>query len=67
LQFGYSVDTGMMKGLSLTLLVNNVTDAALVTQKSIGAQGFNPDPDALVPYEVRKFGRQIGLGVGFKF
>ncbi len=67
LQFGYSVDTGMLKGLSVALQLNNVTDAALVTQKSVGAQGANPDPEALVPFEVRKFGRQIGLGVGFKF
>jgi TonB-dependent receptor len=67
LQFGYAVDTGLLKGLSVTLQLNNVTDAALVTQKSIGAQGANPDPLALVPYEIRKFGRQVGLGVGYKF
>lgn len=67
MQFGYAFDSGWYKGLSLTLQLNNVTDSALVTQKSVGAQGFNPDPAALVPYEVRKFGRQVGLGVGFKF
>lgn len=66
MQFGYSVDTGLFKGLSVSLSVNNVTDAARVTEKSVGAQGANPDPTALVPYEVRKFGRQIGLGVSYK-
>jgi TonB-dependent receptor len=67
MQLGYAFDSGWYKGLSLTLQVLNVTDSALVTQKSVGAQGFNPDPAALVPYEVRKFGRQVGLGVGYKF
>lgn len=67
LQFGYSFDDGALKGLSLALQLNNVTDAALVTQKSIGAQGFNPDPTAMVPYEIRKFGRQVGLGATYKF
>ena len=67
MQLGYAFDSGWYKGLSLTLQMLNVTDSALVTQKSVGAQGFNPDPAALVPYEVRKFGRQVGLGVGYKF
>lgn len=67
LQFGYAINEGSAKGLSFTLTVNNLTDAALVTEKSVGAQGYNPDPKALVPYEVRKFGRQVGIGIGYKF
>lgn len=67
LQFGYAFETGPYKGLSLVLQLNNVTDAALVTQKSVGAQGANPDPLAMVPYEVRKFGRQVGFGASYKF
>lgn len=67
LQFGYAFEAGAYKGLSLTLQLNNVTDAALVTYKSVGAQGFNPDPMALVPYEVRKFGRGVGFGASYKF
>lgn len=67
LQFGYGFEEGAYKGLSFNVQVNNLTDAALVTQKSVGAQGFNPDPTAMVPYEVRKFGRQIGVGASYKF
>lgn len=67
LQFGYGFEEGTLKGLSFNLQVNNLTDARLVTQKSVGAQGFNPDPKAFVPYEVRQFGRQIGLGASYKF
>lgn len=66
-QFGYDFDAGTLKGLSLVLQLTNVTDSALVTYKSVGAQGFNPDPKALVPYEVRKFGRGVGFGATYKF
>lgn len=67
LQFGYDFSEGTLKGLGLVLQLNNVTDSALVTYKSVGAQGFNPDPKALVPYEVRKFGRGVGFGATYKF
>jgi hypothetical protein len=48
-------------------MANNLTNEELVTERNVRAQGFNPDPMAFVPYEVRDFGRQIGLGVGYKF
>jgi iron complex outermembrane receptor protein len=67
LQFGYSFEAGTYKGLSLTLQLNNVTDAALTTFKSINAQGANPDSTALVPFSVAKFGRQVGFGASYKF
>jgi TonB-dependent receptor len=67
IQAGYAFESGTFKGLSIAASVSNLTDAALVTHKSVGAQGANPDPEALVPYEVRKFGRQFGVGVGYKF
>lgn len=67
LQFGYAFESGTFKGLSTTLQLNNVTDAALVTYRSITAQGQNLDPKSLVPLEVRKFGRGVGLGVTYKF
>ena len=70
LQLGYAFDTGSLKGLSVLFQVNNLTDSAVQTMRSIdNIGGANPTPDKnqLVTQYVNRFGRQMLFGVNYKF
>lgn len=64
MQVGYSFDAGMFKGLGLLLQVNNLTDEPYRTSVSVG-NGKNPDN--LMPERYTTYGRQIMMGVNYKF
>lgn len=59
MQIGYNFETGQLRGLGILLQVNNLTDAAYETTQNVGGV------DA--PLEYNKFGKQIMLGVNYKF
>ena len=70
LQLGYAFNQGSLKGLSLMLQVNNLTDSATQQMASInGLGGNNPTPNAsqLVTKWVNHFGRQVLFGANYKF
>ena len=67
MQLGYAFsDAGPLKGLSVLLQVNNLTDTETVNYKTPGNLDV-PDPSQLVPNYTYKFGRQILAGVNYKF
>jgi outer membrane receptor protein involved in Fe transport len=66
LQFGYNFgDDTQFKGLSLLLQVNNVTDKESTNLKSLTTNA--PDPTLLVPNYTYRFGRQVLMGMNYKF
>ena len=66
LQLGYNFEeAGLIKGLSVLLQVNNVTDTKPHNLKSVTANA--PDPSQLTPNYTYQFGRQTLLGVNYKF
>ncbi len=66
LQFGYNFEeAGLIKGLSVLLQMNNVTDTKPNNLKSVTANA--PDASQLTPNYTYQFGRQTLLGVNYKF
>jgi TonB-dependent receptor len=65
MQFGYNFEQGMFKGLSLLLQVNNVTDTTTTNLKTVTANA--PDASQLTPNYTYKFGRQVLVGMNYKF
>jgi len=65
LQLGYAFEDGPYKGLSFLLQVNNLFDKSTVNYKSVGPNA--PDPTALYPNYTYSFGRQMLLGMNYKF
>lgn len=66
LQLGYDFDAaGIVKGLSVMLQVNNLTDTKTKNLKSVTANA--PDPSQLTPNYTYQFGRQTMLGMNYKF
>lgn len=67
LQLGYEFGAqSPMKGLSLTLQVNNLLDSVTTNYKTPGNLDV-PDPTQLVPNYTYQFGRQILAGMNYKF
>jgi TonB-dependent receptor len=70
LQLGYAFNEGYYKGLSLLFQVNNLTDSATQQMTKINKlAGNNPtlDTSQMVTKFVNNFGRQMLLGVNYKF
>lgn len=65
LQLGYAFEQGSYKGLSFLLQVNNLFDQS--TQNSVTAGDNAPDKTMLLPNYRYSFGRQILLGMNYKF
>ena len=61
IQLGYEFNTGAMKGLSVLLQVNNVTNSPYATR-----QGSGLTADVIAPAEYNKYGRQTLLGINYK-
>ena len=59
-QLGYEFETGALKGLSLLLQVNNLTDAPYATRQG---NGFG---EVVAPQEYNTYGRQYLFGVNYK-
>ena len=64
-QLGYSFDSGPLKGLSLTLQVNNLTDEPYRTR--VGVSTGSADPTATLPERYTSYGRQFLIGGSYKF
>ncbi|RTL34180.1 MAG: TonB-dependent receptor [Burkholderiales bacterium] len=64
-QFGYSFESGPLKGLSLTLQVNNLTDEPYRTR--VGVSTGSADPNATLPERYTSYGRQFLIGGSYKF
>jgi TonB-dependent receptor len=65
IQLGYGFEAGTLKGLSLLLQVNNVTDKPTVNRVSVGQNA--PDASVLLPNYTYRFGRQTLLGVNYRY
>lgn len=61
MQTGYEFTSGSMKGLSVLLQVNNLTNSPYATKQG---NGFG---DVIAPAEYNKYGRQYLLGVNYKY
>ena len=59
-------DSSQLKGLSLLLQVNNLTDTFTRNYKTPGNADV-PDPTQLIPNYTYQFGRQVLLGANYKF
>jgi iron complex outermembrane recepter protein len=59
-------DASQLKGLSLLLQVNNLTDTYARNYKTPGNVDV-PDPTQLIPNYTYQFGRQVLLGANYKF
>jgi iron complex outermembrane receptor protein len=64
-QLGYAFETGSLKGLSLTLQVNNLRDRPYRTR--VGVSSGAADPNATLPERYTSYGRQLLLGGTYKF
>jgi iron complex outermembrane receptor protein len=64
-QLGYSFESGPLKGLSLTLQVNNLTDEPYRTR--VGVSTGSVDPTATLPERYTSYGRQFLIGGSYKF
>lgn len=64
-QLGYAFDDGAMRGLSLLLQVLNLQNKPTSNFKNVGANA--PDNTQLLPNITRYYGRQVLLGVNYKF
>lgn len=60
LQLSYAFDTGVFKGLSTLLQVNNLTNSPYATRQG---NGFG---DVVAPEEYNRYGRQTLLGLSYK-
>lgn len=65
LQFGYSFETGSLKGLSFLFQINNVDDTPYRTKTQDDSS--NATPMAMLPEKYYTYGRQYLLGVNYKF
>lgn len=66
MQLGYAFsDNSALKGLSMLLQVNNLTDSTTTNYKS--PAGEAPDATQLIPNYTFRFGRQTLVGVNYKF
>lgn len=65
MQLGYAFEDGSLKGLSLLLQVNNLSDKP--TQNSVTPGDNAPDKTMLLPNYTYYFGRQILLGANYSF
>lgn len=61
LQLGYEFNSGALKGLSVLLQVNNLTNSPYATRQGNGLTG-----DVIAPEEYNKYGRQTLLGINYK-
>jgi iron complex outermembrane recepter protein len=66
MQLGYGFEDGALKGLSVLLQVNNLTDTYTRSYKTPGNLDV-PDSTQLVPNYTYQFGRQILAGLNYKF
>lgn len=64
-QIGYAFETGSLKGMSLTLQVNNLRDRPYRTR--VGISTGSVDPNATLPERYTTYGRQFLLGGTYKF
>jgi TonB-dependent receptor len=64
LQLGYNFETGPLKGLSVLLQVNNVTDEVAMNYKTPNHGAA--DMGAFLPNFINYFGRQVLFGVNYK-
>jgi iron complex outermembrane receptor protein len=67
LQLGYAFNDGMLKGLSLLLQVNNLTNAPAVQRQGAEIVGTAGNKTALLPWRYDTFGRAVLLGATYKF
>ncbi|MCA0240503.1 MAG: TonB-dependent receptor [Proteobacteria bacterium] len=67
LQIGYAFNDGALRGLSLLLQVNNLTNAPAVQRQSAEIVGSAGNKAALLPWRYESFGRAILLGATYKF
>lgn len=65
MEYAFS-DASQLKGLSLLLQVNNLTDTYTRNYKTPGNLDV-PDPTQLIPNYTYQFGRQVLLGANYKF
>lgn len=65
LQFGYAFDSGSLKGMSVLLQVNNVDDRPTNNLTSVRVGGV--DSSTKLPNYISYFGRQVLLGVNYKY
>jgi len=64
-QLGYAFESGPLKGLSLTLQVNNVRDRPYRTR--VGVSSGASDPKSTLPERYTSYGRQVLFGGTYKF
>ncbi len=64
-QLGYAFESGALKGLSLTLQVNNLRDRPYRTR--VGISTGASDPNNTLPERYTSYGRQFLLGGTYKF
>lgn len=67
LQLGYAFNDGALKGLSLLLQVNNLTNAPAVQRRNAEVLGSAGNQTALLPWRYDTFGRVVLLGATYKF
>lgn len=68
LQLGYAFGDGSsLKGLSLLLQVNNLTNAPAVQRRSAEVLGSEGNKAALLPWRYDTYGRVVLLGATYKF
>jgi iron complex outermembrane receptor protein len=60
MQLGYEFNTGSMKGLSVLLQVNNLTNSPYATRQG---NGFG---EVIAPATYNSYGRQVLFGVNYK-
>jgi len=63
-QTGYEWDTGALKGLSVLLQVNNLTNTPYRTR--VGVSSGNAMPGATLPEQYVRYGAQMLFGVNYK-
>ena len=64
LQLGYSFETGSLKGLSVLLQVNNLTNTPYRT--SLQDDSSQATPMRMMPERYNEYGRRVLLGVNYK-
>ena len=65
LQFGYAFESGPYKGVSLLLQVNNLNDNIVVNNITPGNGAA--DSTQLIPEYMSQYGRQVLLGINYRF
>jgi iron complex outermembrane receptor protein len=65
-QIGYSFETGALKGLSLLLQGNNLTNAPAITRQSPETVGSAGNSLGLLPWTYDNFGRVLLFGASYK-